>query len=78
MNNYNTFQTLLAMNAENVSPQAAYNIIAATEINEYRGSSTYNLISDLIHCVEQAHNGLNQQVAGWMAEVLVLAYRASN
>jgi len=78
MNNYNTFQTLLVMNAENITPQVAYNIISATEIKEASGLATYNLISDLITCVEQAHNGLNQQVAGWLAEVLVLAYRANN
>lgn len=78
MNNYNTFQTLLAMNAENITPQVAYNIISATEIKEASDLAVSHLISDLIHCVEQANNGLNQQVAGWLAEVLVLAYRASN
>lgn len=75
MNNYKTFETLLAMYKEGLKPEQAHRIVRAIEVDHRGLVSIGEFRSDLIHCVQQSENGLNPQTANWMVEILALECR---
>ena len=75
MNNYKTFETLLAMYKEGLNTEQAHRIVRAIEVDHRGLVSIGEFRSDLIHCVQQSENGLNPQTANWMVEVLALECR---
>lgn len=79
MDQYKTLQTLQAMHHVGLTPTQAFHTVATimlgTESGRSREGALYNLQSDLVYCVEQAHNGLNSEIASFIAEVLLLAYK---